>query len=458
MKKHIALVLALVLLFTSAALSSCGSSALSKQTVCETEDFSVNAAMMAYFFKMQHDSYSSYYSILGIKPDVSLKEQECPLLKTGIGTWFTYFVELTKGHVTEILALCQTAHDNGVELDKEDRANIDSYISDVEGAARANGYSLNDYISKVVGNPMTEKDLRACLELEILAEKYSVIYESSLTYTADEMEAYYAENPAEFSVVDVYAYTVTVEPGKEAETRAAMEQIATAKTPAEYKAFVKAYIEATDKKTGETAAEREERINSEVDACFFRGADQDDFYYSANWAFGAKVGDTYIESMNGTLTAFYLAKAPYRNEAATRDVRHVLFSKNTYKDDKTAKLIYSEWEKAGFSEEKISSIAQEHSDDAVSAVFGGLIKNVIPGTSVAAFDEWIFDADRKEGDHGIIESDIGWHIVYYVGDGELLAWQSLVNDALAANEYNELVSQYIKSIVYNEDAISLIDG
>jgi hypothetical protein len=38
---------------------------------------------------------------------------------------------------------------------------------------------------------------------------------------------------------------------------------------------------------------------------------------------------------------------------------------------------------------------------------------------VSNFDAWCFEENRKAGDTGIIESEYGYHVMYYVGDDEL---------------------------------------
>lgn len=454
MKKQISFILAAVILLSvfCAAFTSCGSNkSFYDAIVCETEDFKVTAPMMSYFFMTQYSSYSSYLEMLGIDPDISLKEQECPMLREGTGSWFTYFIEITKGHVTELLALCQTAHDNGVELDDADRANVDSYVEDVKKAAKSKGYDFGKYISAVVNNPMREEDLRACLELEILAEKYAVIFENTLVHSDEEIEAYYNANKNEFSVVDVYAFTVVAKKGDEQNVRAAMETIASAKTAAEYNAFVKAYLEAQ----GELS---EAEIEEQVAACLYKKATKDDFYISGDWAFSAKAGDTYVEENQGTFTAFLIAKAPYRNEDMTRSIRNVFVSAEDKSNKQKADLLYSEWEKAGFSEEYIISIAKKQSDDASTASNGGLLQNVIPGTVVAEVNEWLFDDDRKPGDSEMITSGTGWYLVYYIGEGSMPAWKTMVNSALFQNGYDKLIADYVKSIEYNEDALAKING
>lgn len=452
MRKIISLILTAAILLTAVSLISCSDKKkdFSDLIVCETEDFEVNASMMSYFFKMQYNSYSSYLTTLGIKSDVSLKEQECPLLRVGTGSWFTYFVELTKGHVTEVLALCQTAHDNGIELDEADRKNIDSYVSSVENAAKSNGYSPDKYVTMIVGNPATIDDIRACLELEVLAEKYSLIYESAMTFTEEELEAYYSAHSDELDIVDVYAFTVTAKTGEEDTVREAMKTITSAKTPAEYKAFVRAYAEST----GASATEAETAANNS----YFSGASKDNFYYSADWAFSAKAGDTYLEEANGTFTAFMLVKEPYRNESATRSARHILLSNGVYKDSTKAEFLYSEWEKAAFAEGNFVSMAKQYSDDSSTSANGGLLDNIIPGTIVEPMDAWVFDSARNPGDHAIIESGLGWHLVYYIGEGNMPAWAAEANAALATETYNGLVSKFIGIIEYNEDVISKIDG
>ena len=32
------------------------------------------------------------------------------------------------------------------------------------------------------------------------------------------------------------------------------------------------------------------------------------------------------------------------------------------------------------------------------------------------FDKWCFEEGRKAGDHGLIETEYGWHLMYYDGD------------------------------------------
>ena len=57
---------------------------------------------------------------------------------------------------------------------------------------------------------------------------------------------------------------------------------------------------------------------------------------------------------------------------------------------------------------------------------------------VAEFEEWLFDETRAEGDTGIVKTQYGYHVMYYVGQGRS-QWQ---NDA-----YNAMLQTYITETV-----------
>jgi hypothetical protein len=45
---------------------------------------------------------------------------------------------------------------------------------------------------------------------------------------------------------------------------------------------------------------------------------------------------------------------------------------------------------------------------------GELFENVYPGMMIEPVDEWCFDPSRKPGDTGIVESEYGFHVMYFV--------------------------------------------
>ena len=63
-------------------------------------------------------------------------------------------------------------------------------------------------------------------------------------------------------------------------------------------------------------------------------------------------------------------------------------------------------------------MANSKSDDG-DGTTGGLYENIYPGQMVKNFEDWCYDASRKAGDTDIVETEYGYHIMYYVGQSEL---------------------------------------
>ena len=55
---------------------------------------------------------------------------------------------------------------------------------------------------------------------------------------------------------------------------------------------------------------------------------------------------------------------------------------------------------------------------------------------VPTFNDWCFDAGRKPGDSGIVETDFGYHIMYFVGQSTPY-WKVQVRTNLANAEMDE---------------------
>lgn len=78
-----------------------------------------------------------------------------------------------------------------------------------------------------------------------------------------------------------------------------------------------------------------------------------------------------------------------------------------------AQRVYDLWLAGDRSEESFHTLAQEHSVDG-SAPTGGLYTEVEQGQMVPAFNDWCFDEARVTGDHGLVKTEYGYHIMYFV--------------------------------------------
>ena len=181
---------------------------------------------------------------------------------------------------------------------------------------------------------------------------------------------------------------------------------------------------------------------------------------ASDWAFSANPGDTTIitESGGTSYSVYFLVKGAYRDETPTRTVRHILIGTDAYDDAKaTADEVYKTWEDAGFSLDTFETLVTEYSTDTGSVTTGGLYENVSPGEMVTEFNDWLFDTARKPGDHGIVETTYGYHIMYYVGEGEP-SWVCDADEALRSNAYTAMLEENAGSIQMNADVIYSINA
>ena len=102
-----------------------------------------------------------------------------------------------------------------------------------------------------------------------------------------------------------------------------------------------------------------------------------------------------------------------------------------------AEEIYAQWQAGEMTEESFSELAQENSSDG-SASNGGLIAEIYPGQTVDAFDAWCFEEGRKTGDTGIVETEFGYHIIFFVGQCGESYWHSIVSDDYEGVRYQKL--------------------
>ena len=159
--------------------------------------------------------------------------------------------------------------------------------------------------------------------------------------------------------------------------------------------------------------------------------EMEEFYYD-NWIeidpMNNGVRDTTVLSMDARHILAMLPNHPLPSSAeeiaATRQI---------------AEDIFAEWQNGEATEESFASLARERTDDPGSAATGGLYSNIWPGQMVPEFDEWIFDPSRNFGDTDIVETDFGFHIMFFVRSNE--DWKLRTESAMIARAVQEIISE-----------------
>ena len=154
-------------------------------------------------------------------------------------------------------------------------------------------------------------------------------------------------------------------------------------------------------------------------------------------------------------------------------VRHILIqpeggttdenNKVTYSEEEMAaayaeaERILEEWKSGDATEASFGELANTYSKDGGSNTTGGLYEGInIDASYVAEFRAWAVDAARQPGDTAIVETEFGYHIMYFVSGedyftikvGEQLVAQRIQDMLTAAQEEYPMEVNYKKILLY----------
>lgn len=428
-----------------------------RNKVASSGEFDVSVSMMQYLFNTVVDTYETdyadYLDQIGLNTNADLKEQACSYSEDG-GTWYDYFLDTTKTQVEELLILCEKAKKDGMELNENDKKYIDKNMTMFENAAEDNGQTLEEYLSDTYGSIVSIEDVRKCYELTVLATKYQNKYADTLSYTTEEIESYYNDNKAEFLSCSYLSQLISIPEDTEEEmvelydneAKLKAEEIAKSKTSDEFKEAVKEYL--ADTIVLENYSKEEKKTYVEEQLSYLeQQADYDVTTDSGEWLFSEdrKVGDTGVfkDEETGGYYVYYITAPAKKDTSDTKNARHILFSLDDYEDDEAkekAETMLKEWLNGDRTEESFASLATLNTGDTGSIYTGGLYTDIRSGEMVDGFNSWVFDKKRKSGDTDVIETDYGWHVMYFVGDGHT-AWQGDVVKKLRDNDYAEMLKK-----------------
>lgn len=440
-------------------------------TAATVGDRSISPVELSYYYFNQYSgfmsTYGSYASLFGLDTSggvASLRDQECPMLSDG-GSWRDYFLQGALDNLKQVVALKSYADANGITLDESELADIDEQLATLTDTAKAYGYSsANNFLAAQYGEGVTAKLVRALTVESAVAAKALSQYSDSLSFTDEELETYYASLEGSSDFFDYAYYYIAAEAlpvesteaeGESAETAVTEQTLLEARMTAE--AIETAYRDGAD------IDDYTERFNAAIEAEFDSDSatvrsgvsgsslgDMSDFLRDAS----RKAGDLAVvenSSGDGYYVVLFLARED--NHYPTVSVRHILIKAaasedGAYTDEakldalKRINEIKAEFESGDQSEESFAALAEQYSEDAGSNTVGGLYENIYKGQMVQEFNDFCF-AGHKSGDIGVVygesSSYAGYHLIYFVGEGELYS-NTIARDALSDTAMNDFLS------------------
>ena len=431
----------------------------------------------------QSQSYDSQYGAgygamyTGYDSSKTPMEQEYPgTLEDFEGesaTWADYFRVQSLKYLQTYLAYAKLAKEAGMTLDEDELADIDEQVESIRSSAESNDYSLDRYLTKIYGKGVNEKLLREVMEERQLAYKYAQQKQEDVEtgVTDAQIEEEYTANPAEYALVTLNGFVVSADTSaiaddatddeKTAATEAAM---ADAKTKAEgYAAKVNSaetlleQAKAYNSTATEASVKLEDVTGTTLASSFSQAA--------SDWAYAAEraVGDVTVVETSKGYAVLYMAVLPHKDMSKPVDVRHILIQFDTTTDESGNTVALTSAEKEAYyqqaqaiynqflenpTEENFATLANNNSDDTGSNTNGGLYEDVHVGDMVTAFNDWCFDPNRKPGDSGIIETNYGYHVMYYVGNDNEETWKSTVRSTLASDALSAFDDEIVNGETY----------
>ena len=113
-----------------------------------------------------------------------------------------------------------------------------------------------------------------------------------------------------------------------------------------------------------------------------------------------------------------------------------------------AESILAEFKAGAATEDFFAELANKYSEDTGSNTTGGLYSGISPSSSyVPEFLEWSVDASRQVGETGIVQTDFGFHIMFFNGvDG--VEWKINVENTLVSEKYSTYISDLAEETPY----------
>ena len=190
-----------------------------------------------------------------------------------------------------------------------------------------------------------------------------------------------------------------------------------------------------------------------------------------DWCFdeARQPGDvTVIQSETSGYSYVLLFENRISPDYATVDVRHILVEaqvadKEAGATDKEmalaleqAEKYLAEWQEGEATEESFAALANEKSTDTGSNTNGGLYENIYPGQMVEPFEDWCY-GDRKAGDTGLVETEYGVHIMYYVGESEQTYRDFMITNTLVSADAQAWYDALVEAVSTTDGNTKYID-
>lgn len=465
----------------------------------------INSVELSYFFhdainaqysswQQEYGDYTDYYlqQAYGLIPTQRLDKQ---IYNPGTKqTWAEFFITEAIDDAKRSYALYDKAIAENFQMPESSKKELEDSIAIMQELATMYQYkNVDDYLEARYGYGSNEESYNRYLEITCLAYAYNVAYADTLVYDDAAMRAHEKDIYNHFSSFTFSSYYMSYSNFIDCEDEGNEDHT---HTDAETAAGKKALKEAADKLA---AAKDVEELNKLIKELPFNKENSSAavtqtknlLYSKANTSIrdwladnARKEGDIAALPYSANATegetvdadGYYLMvyEGKTDNTMLQTNVRHLLVKfeggttgsdgnteysdaeKNTAKVE--AERLLDSWKNSeNPTKESFIELIKKESDDG-SKETGGLFEDINPDSSyVENFLNWSIDQKRKEGDVEIIETEYGYHIMYFDSYDEMTYRDALISDALKQADYSEWMEGILEKVTETVGNTSLID-
>lgn len=495
-------VIALVLVAFAGTLiyrSVSNSGTIEKNTKAVTiGDHTLSTAELNYYYmdliQAQYSSWqntygnymSLYLQMMGLNLTKSLDSQIRD--SSTNQTWADYFLDTAIENARGTYALYDDAKANGFDTDVS--ANVDTTVSSMTLAGTNAGYSnLAAYLKARYGNGATEETFREYCRVSLIAQAYQNAHSESLTYDDAAIRAYdaeHSENYNSFTYTTVYlkasdflqggttdsdnkvTYSDEEKAASVTAAKEAADKLAEAKSTVELEKLVK-LVELPAATASElTATQSKDILYTSVNSAFQEWVSDPSRVAGDTKVFPNESTTTDDDGKETTTTYGYyvvMFESSTDNVKPMANVRHLLVAfeggtkdsngKTTYSDEEKAAAkakaeeLLEQWKSGDATEDSFAELVKNNTADTASASTGGLYENINPGSNyVTSFKDWALE-DHQPGDTGIVETEYGYHIMYFVGGTEQTYRDYMIENQLHNDDMQSWYDGLVKAITVN---------
>ena len=417
------------------------------------------------------DSTAMYMMMSGLNVNQPLDEQ---IVNQETGeTWADSFVSQAMSKAMSDYALYDKAMSEGFKLTAEEESALNTNMEQMKLYAMYYGYKNADkYLQAIYGYGSDAESYEEYAKISYIASAYYTKNRDALKYDDAAIRAEDNKDLNKYSAFSYATYylssstfltggtkdesgtTTYTDAEKEAALKAAEDaanSLLGAKDIIDLDEAIKA-LEINKDNTTAASTSNEQVMYSDIPASMQswiadKAREKGNITVIANESTSTDAEGKETKTVNGYYVVLFLERD--ENQRKLANVRHLLVNFEGGTTDSEGNVIYSDAEKAKAkdeaekllkqwkdgeaTEDSFIALVKEHTDDTASKETGGLYEDIHRDSNyVDSFRNWSVDSARQPGDTGVILSDYGYHVMFYVGDDELTYRDYMISEDLRA--------------------------